>query len=317
MIMDKEKKVGRFLISRLIGFFLFGFFVCLTIFWNGNILGFLSLETFLIVFGGVFALLLLTYGRDFFRFLVHAFAAFFFEPAKNKLFAEIAAMGGRYIAGMGAVGSAIGLITMLMSLDDPSRLGCGMALAMLSVLYGVIGTFLFISLGHFFSEKTEGANAEKAPFLKALVSVILIFFVFLGFTVLLTLLTSFSPKELPMPPVMPEINGDEVVMPPVVANISQTQGTRYVKFVAVFKLSSPSITNYFEPCSRKNPQGIFNKIRARLNETASDKSLSGLLPMDSKKRLAAELKTEVNHLLKMQNASGSVKEVYFPEYLIQ
>jgi chemotaxis protein MotA len=39
---------------------------------------------------------------------------------------------------MGMVGTVIGLINMLQDLSDPSQLGIGMSLALLTTLYGVI-----------------------------------------------------------------------------------------------------------------------------------------------------------------------------------
>ncbi len=45
---------------------------------------------------------------------------------------------GRYAPSFGMIGTLIGLVIMLVNLDDPSKLGPGMAVAILTTLYGVI-----------------------------------------------------------------------------------------------------------------------------------------------------------------------------------
>ena len=47
-----------------------------------------------------------------------------------------------YAAGM--IGTLIGLVTLLMSLDDPSQIGGGMAVALLTVLYSLLGAELIL-----------------------------------------------------------------------------------------------------------------------------------------------------------------------------
>lgn len=50
---------------------------------------------------------------------------------------------GNYAPTMGMVGTVIGLINMLQNLSDPSQLGLGMSVALLTTLYGVIFANLF------------------------------------------------------------------------------------------------------------------------------------------------------------------------------
>ncbi len=45
---------------------------------------------------------------------------------------------GRYAPSFGMIGTLIGLVIMLVNLDDPAKLGPGMAVAILTTLYGVI-----------------------------------------------------------------------------------------------------------------------------------------------------------------------------------
>lgn len=50
---------------------------------------------------------------------------------------------GAYAPTMGMIGTVIGLINMLQNLSDPSQLGLGMSVALLTTLYGVIFANLF------------------------------------------------------------------------------------------------------------------------------------------------------------------------------
>jgi chemotaxis protein MotA len=48
---------------------------------------------------------------------------------------------------MGMIGTVLGLVAMFASMDDPTRMGPAMAIAMLTTLYGlVLGTLLFGSV---------------------------------------------------------------------------------------------------------------------------------------------------------------------------
>jgi chemotaxis protein MotA len=45
---------------------------------------------------------------------------------------------GRYAPAFGMIGTLVGLVIMLMNMDDPSKIGPGMAVAILTTLYGAI-----------------------------------------------------------------------------------------------------------------------------------------------------------------------------------
>lgn len=50
--------------------------------------------------------------------------------------------------GIGMIGTLLGLIAMMASMDDPSKIGAGMALAMITTLYGILlGTILYAPMG--------------------------------------------------------------------------------------------------------------------------------------------------------------------------
>jgi chemotaxis protein MotA len=65
---------------------------------------------------------------------------------------------GAYAPAFGMIGTLIGLILMLRHLDDPSKIGPGMAVALITTLYGVMGAnFVFLPL----AEKLEARTKEE------------------------------------------------------------------------------------------------------------------------------------------------------------
>lgn len=57
---------------------------------------------------------------------------------RHELGAEIFATMGTYAPAMGMLGTIIGLVQMLMQMDDPSKIGGPMAVALLTTFYGVL-----------------------------------------------------------------------------------------------------------------------------------------------------------------------------------
>jgi chemotaxis protein MotA len=62
-----------------------------------------------------------------------------------------------YPLGVGALGSLVGIVNMLQHVDDPSQIGPGLATALLTVVYGVMLTYLIILP---FSQKLEARLAS-------------------------------------------------------------------------------------------------------------------------------------------------------------
>ena len=50
---------------------------------------------------------------------------------------------GRYAPAFGMIGTLVGLVVMLMNMDDPSKIGPGMAIALLTTLYGSMFANMF------------------------------------------------------------------------------------------------------------------------------------------------------------------------------
>ncbi|MFG0251554.1 MAG: motility protein A, partial [Phycisphaerales bacterium JB038] len=54
---------------------------------------------------------------------------------------------GRYCPAFGMIGTLVGLVAMLANMDDPSKIGAGMAAALLTTLYGaVLSNVVFLPL---------------------------------------------------------------------------------------------------------------------------------------------------------------------------
>ncbi len=93
------------------------------------------------------------------------------EKIEDSLFVELACIQERHagskrmydqVAGMlpafGMIGTVIGLVQMLNQLDDPTKIGAGMGLALVSTLYGLLGAHLiFLPLG----VKLEARSREE------------------------------------------------------------------------------------------------------------------------------------------------------------
>ncbi len=94
---------------------------------------------------------------------------------------------------MGMIGTLIGLVKMLGTLDDPSAIGPAMAVALLTTLYGAILAFLvFVPL----AEKLENRSSEEA--LRSRLAIVGVQAILNGDNTLVTqskLLAHLGPKE--------------------------------------------------------------------------------------------------------------------------
>jgi chemotaxis protein MotA len=94
------------------------------------------------------------------------------EELRETLNTELLAMRQRHTRGqrmfkfmgstapaMGMIGTLIGLVQMLQTLNDPSRIGPAMAVALLTTLYGAVTAFLFCNP---IAAKLERRSAEES-----------------------------------------------------------------------------------------------------------------------------------------------------------
>jgi len=62
---------------------------------------------------------------------------------RHKIPQEVLKAGGRWAPAFGMIGTLIGLVSMLGSMDDPSQIGPKMAIALLTTMYGALIANLF------------------------------------------------------------------------------------------------------------------------------------------------------------------------------
>ena len=83
------------------------------------------------------------------------------DERHQTMIAVIKTMGG-YAPTMGMIGTVIGLINMLGNLSDPSQLGLGLSVALLTTLYGVIfANLVFLPIGAKLKRLHEGEMLVK------------------------------------------------------------------------------------------------------------------------------------------------------------
>ena len=78
-----------------------------------------------------------------------------------QLFARIMNSAGTFAPSFGMIGTLIGLVQMMQNLTDPTQIGAGMAVAMLTTLYGaVLANLVFLPLAN--KTKMQLALLQKA-----------------------------------------------------------------------------------------------------------------------------------------------------------
>ncbi len=121
--------------------------------------GFVNVPSLMITFGISFSLLFGIHGRTFNAFLVDGFLTLFSTPPQreiNKTYQQITVQFSRYVIGAGALGTLISLIQMLHNMTDPSAIGSGMSIALITVLYAVMASEIYLAFLYYaYAEKPE------------------------------------------------------------------------------------------------------------------------------------------------------------------
>ena len=87
--------------------------------------------------------------------------------ARHKLGQDVFRTWGALSPAFGMIGTLIGLINMLTNLDDPSKIGPGMAVALITTFYGaLLANLLFIPIAGKLSIRSEAETAVKWRLLK-------------------------------------------------------------------------------------------------------------------------------------------------------
>ncbi len=88
--------------------------------------------------------------------------------SQGKGILEIA---GKYSPAMGMIGTLMGLVAMLQSMDDPSQIGTGMAVALLTTMYGAImANVVFLPLADKLSYRHEEEMLLRTVMIKGILS---------------------------------------------------------------------------------------------------------------------------------------------------
>lgn len=80
-------------------------------------------------------------------------------------------IAGKYAPAMGMIGTLIGLVAMLKSMEDPSQIGTGMAVALLTTMYGaILANMVFLPLADKLGFRHEEEMLHRTVVLKGILS---------------------------------------------------------------------------------------------------------------------------------------------------
>ncbi|HHX74345.1 MAG TPA: motility protein A [Firmicutes bacterium] len=92
--------------------------------------------------------------------------------ARHRLGQDVFRTWGTLAPAFGMIGTLIGLIQMLTNLDDPSRIGPGMAVALITTFYGaLLANLLFIPLAGKLSIRSEAESAAKMAIIEGVLAI--------------------------------------------------------------------------------------------------------------------------------------------------
>ena len=133
--------------------------------------------------------LLAVYKKDFLSFIPYSLLCLFCAPlSPQPRHASIAKTAARTVGAVGAIGLILGLIAILrnFSFSSPEHLGPGMAVAVLTVLYGLVLGELFFGMVYYVSSQAPPAGDSEANlpvagllmgFLSSMAGILMLFFV--------------------------------------------------------------------------------------------------------------------------------------------
>ena len=137
--------------------------------------------------------LLSVYKKDFLSFIPYSLLCLFCAPTSPQpRHASIAKTAVRTTGAVGAIGLIVGMIFMLGALsDNPDGVGAGMAVALLTVLYGLVLGELFFGMVYYVSSQAPPAGDSEANlpvaglligFLSSMAGILMLFFVLYAFS---------------------------------------------------------------------------------------------------------------------------------------
>ncbi len=177
----------------MVCFFFFGAIII------GGGAGFLDIISLMFTCGTTFFLLLGVFGKAFLQFIPDAFLTLFTVASiPNPKFANIAKTGSRFVIGTGVLGTLIGLIQMLRNLSDPSTIGAGMAVALLTSLYAIfMSEIVFAFLYKVYSKPGQENNSNGTLPLSSIgIPVILLAWILTTFFVMMLAFSNMREEHL-------------------------------------------------------------------------------------------------------------------------
>lgn len=95
-----------------------------------------------------------------------------FAQERHRLGAEIFATMGTFAPAMGMLGTIIGLVQMLMQMEDPGQIGAPMAVALLTTFYGVIlANLVFIPISGKLKARSKEEILLKQMILEGIIAI--------------------------------------------------------------------------------------------------------------------------------------------------
>lgn len=92
--------------------------------------------------------------------------------ARHKTGKSLMETGGRYAPAFGMIGTLMGLIIMLGNMDDPAAIGPGMAVALITTLYGaMVSNILFLPFADKLSFYTRGEMQIREVIVRGILSI--------------------------------------------------------------------------------------------------------------------------------------------------
>ena len=111
------------------------------------------------------------------------------------------------------------------------------------------------------------------------------------------------------------VEGAEIKLKTFRVNIAGTKGKRYASIDVCVKVDNAEMLKLFTDQTTENKLGMLNEIRANIDAILSSKNLDGFLASDARIKMAAEIESMLNKLLKGKVKEGNVVKVYFPSFL--
>jgi len=281
---------------------------------------FIDLESFLLVAFPAFGLLLFTHGLKTFRFLMDCVKApFIKQDAPSPVNAEMAKDATLYVLSSGVFGCIVGFIKMLATLDDPSKIGAGMAVSLLSILYTTIGGgFIFMPLSKKFLTGKQSLSLPS-PSTGGLIFIPVLGLAFILTVVIFLIISSLFNSHINEQARVQPMDGIQIVSAPdgsaeivfrgFQGNLHSTTGKRddlrYIKVDIVIDARGKEAETFFRNFANKIRGIIVSEVLSTSSEDgATSGGREGL-----EKRILQKLK-------EIAPKDISIDALYFSNYLV-